>query len=101
VRSKVDALVNDGNKAFAKREDTKALESFGAAAKALPEAAADKANLLCNKAACYYQLKRCACADDLAEPGVSRRSAACSRTAARRRGLVTASSRLWGRPPLC
>ncbi|KIY95440.1 hypothetical protein MNEG_12524 [Monoraphidium neglectum] len=58
VRSKVDALVNDGNKAFAKREYTKALESFGAAAKALPEAAADKANLLCNKAACYYQLKR-------------------------------------------
>lgn len=44
--------------AFAKKEYTKALESYDKATKLLPDSAADKVDLISNKAACYYQLKK-------------------------------------------
>lgn len=58
VSSQVVALKNEGNKLFAKRDYTKALEQYEQAVKLLPEGATETVELLCNKAACFYQMKR-------------------------------------------
>lgn len=59
LAKRVLELKNEGNKCFAKKEYTKAVEQYDAAIKLLPDGG-DKADLLCNKAACFYQTKRCA-----------------------------------------
>jgi len=53
-------MKNEGNKCFAKREYSKAIEQYDEAMALLPATAAEKADLLCNKAASLYQMKRCA-----------------------------------------
>lgn len=59
VESKVRTLKVEGTQAFAKKDYTKALECYERAAKLLPDGAADKVDLLSNKAACYMQQKKC------------------------------------------
>lgn len=59
VVEQVTAIKNEANKLFAKKEYLKAIEQYDAAGKLLPEGAGERADLLCNKAACYYQMKRC------------------------------------------
>ena len=56
---KVAEIKSEANKLFAKKEYLKAIEFYDEAGKLLPEGALEKADLLCNKAACYYQMKRC------------------------------------------
>ncbi|KAI8470898.1 MAG: hypothetical protein J3K34DRAFT_508325 [Monoraphidium minutum] len=56
--ARVAALKDAGNKAFTKRDYAGALEQYEAAAKLLPEAAGGRADLLCNRAACFFQMKR-------------------------------------------
>jgi tetratricopeptide (TPR) repeat protein len=58
VLTKVTALKNEGNKCFAKRDYESALEQYETAAQLLPEAAPERVDLICNRAACYYQMKR-------------------------------------------
>jgi len=58
VLAKVAKIRDDGNKAFAKRDYAGAAKCFDDASKLLPESASEKVDLLCNKAACFYQLKR-------------------------------------------
>ena len=48
--------VIQGNNQFAEREYQKALDTYDKAVKMLPEASAEKADILCNKAACYIQV---------------------------------------------
>ncbi|KAF6253087.1 hypothetical protein COO60DRAFT_1703978 [Scenedesmus sp. NREL 46B-D3] len=51
-------LKNDGNRMFAQREYTKAIEQYDAAMKILPNGSTERADLLCNKAACFYALNK-------------------------------------------
>ena len=51
-------LKNEGNKNFAERDYTKAIEQYDEAMKILPDAAPERADLLCNKAACFYALNK-------------------------------------------
>jgi tetratricopeptide (TPR) repeat protein len=55
----VAEIKSEANKLFAKKEYLKAIEYYDEAGRLLPEGAVEKADLLCNKAACYYQMKRC------------------------------------------
>jgi tetratricopeptide (TPR) repeat protein len=59
VVEQVTAIKNEANKLFAKKEYLKAIEQYDSAGKLLPDGAGERADLLCNKAACYYQMKRC------------------------------------------
>ncbi|WIA12548.1 hypothetical protein OEZ85_006209 [Tetradesmus obliquus] len=47
-------LKNDGNRMFAQRDYAKAIQQYDAALKILPEGSTERADLLCNKAACFY-----------------------------------------------
>jgi hypothetical protein len=58
VLAKVAKVRDEGNKAFTKRDYLAASKFFDEASKLLPETAGEKVDLLCNKAACFYQLKR-------------------------------------------
>jgi len=58
VASKVTALRKEGNVFFINKDYDKALTQFDTAIKLLPEAAVERSDLFCNKAACFYQLKR-------------------------------------------
>jgi hypothetical protein len=43
---------------FAQRDYAKAIEQYDAAMKILPDGSTERADLLCNKAACYYALNK-------------------------------------------
>lgn len=58
VAQKVTALKNEGNKMFAERDYTKAVEQYEEAMKLLPDGSAERADLLCNKAACFYAVNK-------------------------------------------
>lgn len=58
VVQKVTALKNEGNKMFAERDYTKAIEQYEEAMQMLPDGAAERADLLCNKAACFYAVNK-------------------------------------------
>lgn len=47
-------LKNEGNRMFAQRDYPKAIEQYDEAMKILPDGSIERADLLCNKAACYY-----------------------------------------------
>jgi tetratricopeptide (TPR) repeat protein len=54
-------LKNTGNKLFAEKDYGEAMKQYDAALSQLPDGASDRADLLCNKAACFYALNRCDC----------------------------------------
>jgi len=56
--TEVAELKRSGNNQFAERDFQKALDTYDKAVKMLPEASAEKADILSNKAACYIQMKR-------------------------------------------
>ena len=55
-------LAIQGNNQFAEREYQKALDTYDKAVKMLPDASTEKADILCNKAACYIQVSSCSAA---------------------------------------
>lgn len=56
--AKVATIKSDANKLFAKREYVKAAEAYAEAIKLTPPSAQERVDLHCNRAACYYQLRR-------------------------------------------
>ncbi|GBF87664.1 hypothetical protein Rsub_00375 [Raphidocelis subcapitata] len=58
VLSQVADLKDKASKFFVSRDYAGALRSYEEALALLPGAAADRVDLLCNKAACYYQMKQ-------------------------------------------
>jgi hypothetical protein len=58
VLSQVAELKDKASKSFVGRDYAAALGSYDEALALLPGAAADRVDLLCNKAACYYQMKQ-------------------------------------------
>jgi hypothetical protein len=58
VAKKVLDLKAEGNKMFAGKEWSKAIEQYEAAMKMLPAGHAERSDLLCNKAACLMGLNK-------------------------------------------
>lgn len=59
ISEAVDKLKDKGNALFVKRQYADAIKEYEAAIQQLPEEAPGaKVDLLCNKAACYYQMKQ-------------------------------------------
>ena len=58
VAAAVEKLKDTGNRMFAKRQYEEALKEYDTALSTLPADAAQAVDLLCNKAACYYQMKK-------------------------------------------
>lgn len=58
VVQQVTTLKNEGNKLFAERDYSKAIEQYEQALKMLPDGSAERADLLCNKAACFYAVNK-------------------------------------------
>ena len=59
ILGQVEALKSEGNKLFASKKYSDALEVFRKGIEALPEDAnAERVDLICNCAACYMQMKQ-------------------------------------------
>ena len=58
VQAKVSAIKEDANSYFTRRDYLKAAEAYAEAIKLTPATAAERVDLHCSRAACYYQLKR-------------------------------------------
>ena len=54
----MSAIKEDANSYFTRRDYLKAAEAYAEAIKLTPATAAERVDLHCSRAACYYQLKR-------------------------------------------